>query len=144
MLADIPTSIFVVAAALCDETGRVLLQRRPLHKHHGGAWEFPGGKIENGENPRFALARELAEELGIVADPEDFAAMAFAEEGTEHPIVLLLYTLRSWGNAIEGREGQKWGWFWLEQAENLPLAPMDRELLHKLAAFGLAKPPTAP
>ncbi len=57
--------VSVVAAAIFDEQGRVLIARRPPHVHQGDLWEFPGGKIEPGENARQALARELHEELGI-------------------------------------------------------------------------------
>ena len=60
--------LLVVAAALVDERGRVLLQRRPPGKAMAGLWEFPGGKVEGHETPEAALARELAEELGVVAD----------------------------------------------------------------------------
>ncbi len=57
--------VHVVAAAIFDERGRVLIARRPVHVHQGGLWEFPGGKVEAGETVREALARELHEELGI-------------------------------------------------------------------------------
>lgn len=57
------TSPIRVVCALIEREGRVLLARRPAHKHLGGKWEFPGGKIEHGETPAAALARECAEEL---------------------------------------------------------------------------------
>ena len=60
-----PRVLIVVAVALIDADGRVLLQQRPAHKEHGGLWEFPGGKIDEGELPEAALIRELKEELGI-------------------------------------------------------------------------------
>lgn len=59
-----PAPIPVVAAVLWDERGRVLLARRPPGGPHGGLWEFPGGKVEPGESPESALAREILEELG--------------------------------------------------------------------------------
>ncbi|MEY4005494.1 MAG: hypothetical protein RLZZ221_1590, partial [Verrucomicrobiota bacterium] len=55
----------VVAAVLTDDRGRFLLAQRPAHKKLGLNWEFPGGKVEPGETPEAALARELREELGI-------------------------------------------------------------------------------
>jgi 8-oxo-dGTP diphosphatase len=58
----------VVAAVIRDAGGRVLLARRPDHKHQGGRWEFPGGKVEAGESLDAALARELEEELGLIVD----------------------------------------------------------------------------
>lgn len=57
----------VVAAVILDAAGNVLAVKCPEHKHNGG-WEFPGGKIEPGESPRAALAREIAEELGVQVD----------------------------------------------------------------------------
>jgi 8-oxo-dGTP pyrophosphatase MutT (NUDIX family) len=73
--------LLVVAGALVRGEGaeaRLLLQQRPLGKHHGGLWEFPGGKVEPGETPAEALARELAEELGIAVDPADCVPLTFA------------------------------------------------------------------
>jgi 8-oxo-dGTP diphosphatase len=61
----VPPVIRVVAAALYDEAGRVLIAQRPAGKHMAGRWEFPGGKVGDGESERAALARELGEELGI-------------------------------------------------------------------------------
>ena len=60
-----PARILVVAAALYDEAGRILIAQRPAGKHMAGRWEFPGGKVARGEDERAALARELREELGI-------------------------------------------------------------------------------
>jgi len=59
-----PAPIPVVCAVIRDATGRVLLAQRPAHKHLGLKWEFPGGKVEPGEAPEAALAREIKEELG--------------------------------------------------------------------------------
>lgn len=133
-MENIPTWIAVVALALFDADGRVLLQQRPPGKHHGGCWEFPGGKVENGENPRIALQREIAEELGIALDPEALAPGYFAEEAGEQLIVLFLYTASQPDARPVGRDGQDWGWFTFAEAAALDLAPMDRELLARLAA----------
>ena len=54
-----PTILFVVAAALTDEKGQILLQKRPEGVQMGGLWKFPGGKVDNGESPEVALIREL-------------------------------------------------------------------------------------
>src|SRR5204863_947373 len=72
-----PTMI-VVAAALLDESGRILLQQRAPGRAMAGLWEFPGGKVEAGELPEAALARELEEELGIGIAPADFVPACFA------------------------------------------------------------------
>lgn len=126
----------VVALALRDGEGRLLLQRRPLHKHHGGRWEFPGGKVEPGETPRMALVREIAEELAIRLDPADLTPALMAEEmaaeAGDPVIVLLLYTACVWRGAIMGMERQEWGWFADGEAAKLDLAPMDGDLLARL------------
>ena len=127
-----PTFIPVVAVALHEAEGRLLLQRALPHKRHAGQWEFPGGKVENGETPRFALCREVAEELGIELAESELEPAGFAEEAGDPALVLMLYTARKWRGVPHPFEGQKWGWFTPEQAFALPLAAMDRKLLEQL------------
>ena len=127
-----PTAVLVVAAAILDPAGRLLLQQCPSHKRHAGLWEFPGGKVENGEIPRLALCREIAEELAITLDADALDPTGFAEEPPVEDragLVLLLYTCRAWTGEPEALEGQRWGWFTAEQAAALELPPMDRALL---------------
>src|SRR4051812_6080049 len=92
--------LVVVAAALADAAGRVLVQRRPAGKAMAGLWEFPGGKVEHGETPEAALARELGEELGIFVAPGDLAPLTFASQrvGDRH-MLLLLYRCTRWAGA---------------------------------------------
>ena len=73
--------VWVAAVALLDGGGRVLMQRRPEGREHGGLWEFPGGKVEPGESGEMAARRELAEELGVVVEPADLAPVGFASNG---------------------------------------------------------------
>ncbi|KLE36055.1 hypothetical protein AAW00_02685 [Aurantiacibacter luteus] len=108
------------------------MQQRLPGKHHGGLWEFPGGQVENGEIPRDALVREIAEELGIMVDPQALQPAGFAEQHGPIPIVLLLYTSRQPGLSPRGMDGQAWRWLTPEEAAALPLAPMDRALLDAL------------
>lgn len=125
--------IAVVALALFDEEGHLLLQERLAGKQHGGMWEFPGGKVEPGEEPRDALCRELAEELGVEVRPHELEPTLFAEETSAgRVIVLMLYRVQAKEIAPHGRDGQQWGWFSREEAAQLPLAPMDRDLLERL------------
>ena len=131
-MARNPTWIAVVALALSDGEGRLLLQQRPADKHHGGLWEFPGGKVDSGEIPRFALTREIAEELGLRVDPTDLRPSLVADAGGDPAIVLFLYTASSWHGEPAGLEGQAWGWFTAAEAAALPLAPMDRDLIARL------------
>ncbi|MGB3797838.1 MAG: NUDIX domain-containing protein [Alteraurantiacibacter sp.] len=134
-----PTWILVVALALFAPDGRLLLQQRLAGKHHGGLWEFPGGKVERGETPRVALAREVDEELGIKLDPSTLVPAHFAEESGERTVVLNLYTASLDACDPHGRDGQLWGWFDAEQAAALALAPMDRKLLSHIRHFRVAK-----
>src|SRR5690606_23075758 len=134
---NFPTFLLVVAAAIRDARGRLLLQECPPGKRHAGQWEFPGGKVEAGETPRLALVREIAEELALDLDPAAMASAGFAEEEPEagRPrIVLLLYTCPIWCGEPQGLEGQTWGWFTPEDAARLPLPPMDRALLANLTS----------
>ena len=131
-----PTFIPVVAAAIFDGEGRVLLQQCLPQKRHAGRWEFPGGKVENGETPRFALCREVAEELAIELSPEALEPAGFADEpGVDGApaLVLFLYSCTKWQGSPTGMEGQQWGWFALAEAGELELPPMDRALLGRLA-----------
>ena len=130
-----PTFIPVVAAAIYDGEGRLLLQQALPKKRHAGQWEFPGGKVENGETPRFALCREIAEELGIELAEGALVPAGFAEDaGSEGrpALVLMLYTSSDWRGNPHPNEGQEWGWFTPEEAFALPLAAMDRKLLEQL------------
>nr|MDQ4088400.1 (deoxy)nucleoside triphosphate pyrophosphohydrolase [Pseudomonadota bacterium] len=87
----------VVAAALIDSAGRVLLQQRAPGRHMAGLWEFPGGKVESGETPEAALARELAEELGVETSVADLVPACFASAPlAEKHMILLLYICRRW------------------------------------------------
>lgn len=130
-----PTFILVVAAALRDGQGRLLLAQRPEGRHRAGQWEFPGGKVEPGETPRAALCREIEEELGITLDPAALSPAGFAEEeaaGTRPAILLALFQGRSWTGNPHGRDGQAWRWCTHAQAQALDLPPMDRALLETL------------
>ena len=135
MMAEKPTWLAVVAAAIRDQDGRLLLQQALPGKRHAGLWEFPGGKVESEETPRFALRREVAEELGIELVEAALEPTGFAEEtGTDGrpALVLFLYTSSQWHGEPQAREGQTWDWFTPEDAARLPMGAMDRALLASL------------
>jgi 8-oxo-dGTP diphosphatase len=128
--------MFVVAAALIDQDGKILLQKRPSGKAMAGLWEFPGGKLEEGETPREALVRELHEELGIDVDAISLLPASFANEPLgSKDLLLLLYICTRWNGALIPHDGQELGWFSVRQMRELPMPPADVpliELLEKL------------
>lgn len=124
------STLFVVAAALIDGEGRVLVQQRPPGKPMESLWEFPGGKVEPGEVPEAALVRELAEELGISVDPAALVPAAFASEGLgERHLVLLLYTVRTWDGVPEARHASALKWARIAELRDLAMPPADVPLL---------------
>ena len=130
-----PTVLLVVGGALQRADGRWLMHQRPLNKHHGGLWEFPGGKVETHENTKEALSRELGEELAINIDSGSFAQAGFAVEqcaGDGARIVILLYISRQWEGEPHAVEGEAIGWFTPEQILELSKPPLDCELAEQL------------
>lgn len=126
--------LLVVAAALLDRDGRVLVQQRPAGKPMAGLWEFPGGKVDPGELPEAALCRELAEELGIEIDCADLAPAAFASEALgERHLLLLLYTLRDWRGVAEARHATALRWMPVDELYGLDMPPADLPLIGLLA-----------
>ncbi len=130
-----PGHTLVVAGALRRQDGRWLMHCRPLEKHHGGLWEFPGGKVESGEAPVIALIRELREELGVEIDPSHICPIAFSEERQDQerlPIVILLYTVADWVGTPTALEGGRIDWFTPEDIEGLDKPPLDHDLVRQI------------
>jgi 8-oxo-dGTP diphosphatase len=126
----------VVAAALVDADGRVLLQQRAPERSMASLWEFPGGKVETGELPEAALVRELEEELGIGADAAALVPACFASAPLGgHHMILLLYICRSWRG--EPRPLDASALAWLRPAEMVAdeMPPADRPLIGLLEAL---------
>lgn len=125
----------VVAAALVDTERRVLLQQRLPGRSMAGLWEFPGGKVEEGERPEAALIRELKEELGIevVAGSLSPAAFASADNGGRH-MLLLLYICREWVGEPQALDAARLKWVRPEEMSALPMPPADVPLIPILAA----------
>lgn len=126
----------VVAAALVDADGRVLLQQRPPGKPLAGLWEFPGGKVEPGETPEAALIRELEEELGITTHASCLAPAAFASEPLEgRHMLLLLYVCRKWQGIAQAHHATDMQWVRPAQMYALDMPPADLPLIGLLDAL---------
>jgi 8-oxo-dGTP diphosphatase len=120
----------VVAAALVDGGRRVLLQQRAPGRAMAGLWEFPGGKVEEGERPEAALARELEEELGIAVEIAALtpAAFASADNGGRH-MLLLLYLCRQWVGEPRPLDATALKWVRPDEMGALPMPPADEPLI---------------
>jgi 8-oxo-dGTP diphosphatase len=131
-----PAPLLVVAAALVDVDGRVLVQRRPEGKPMADLWEFPGGKVEPAETPEAALIRELAEELGIETWGSCLAPAAFASEALgERHLILLLYVCRKWRGLPRALHGEELRWVRPLELHGLDMPPADRPLIGLLEAL---------
>jgi 8-oxo-dGTP diphosphatase len=128
-----PTLLLVAAAALVRSDGLILLQKRPAGREMAGLWEFPGGKLEDGERPEAALVRELNEELGIEVDPSGLCPACFASASlAKKHLLLCLYVCSAWLGELKAREGQELGWFTIEAMRALPMPPADEPLIELL------------
>jgi 8-oxo-dGTP diphosphatase len=125
--------LLVVAAALVDVDGRVLLAKRPAGKAMAGLWEFPGGKVQPGETPEAALIRELEEELSIDTRESCLAPLAFASHAyQDFHLLMPLYACRVWRGDPVPREGQRLAWVRPARLADYPLPPADGPLVAAL------------
>ncbi|QFS81508.1 CTP pyrophosphohydrolase [Roseivivax sp. THAF40] len=119
-------TVLVSAVALIDVDGRVLLAQRPEGKSMAGLWEFPGGKVEQGETPEAALIRELHEELGIDTWASCLAPLTFASHSYESFHLLMpLFACRKWEGIPQPREGQVLKWAHARELSDYPMPPAD-------------------
>jgi 8-oxo-dGTP diphosphatase len=119
-----PTAIAVVAAALINDSGQVLMQRRRADRMHGGLWEFPGGKVEPQETDPEALQREIEEELGLTLDR---AAMVYLAEAADagSGIVIRLYSCRNWRGEAAALDADALAWCDPGDLAGLAMPPLD-------------------
>ncbi len=127
--------LLVVAAALVDGAGRVLIAQRPAGKSLGGLWEFPGGKVEPGEGLEEALVRELKEELDVTVRADALHPFAFASHAyPEFNLLMPLYLTRVWDGAPRAMEAQALAWVTPCELNDYPMPPADLPLVARLAA----------
>lgn len=125
--------VLVVAVALVDADGRILIAQRPKDKALGGLWEFPGGKLEPGERPEPALIRELEEELGILVKEECLAPLTFASHAyPDFHLLMPLYLCRRWEGIVRPLEGQALKWVRATALRDYPMPPADEPLIPHL------------
>lgn len=130
--AAIPV-LLVVAVALIDADGRVLIAQRPEGRKMAGLWEFPGGKIDPGELPEDALIRELKEELDIDVTANCLAPFTFASHSyDDFHLLMPLYVCRVWDGQIQPREGQVLKWVRPQNLRDYPMPPADAPLIPML------------
>ena len=123
-------TVLVSAVALIDRDGRILLAQRPEGKSMAGLWEFPGGKIEEGETPEAALVRELEEELGIKTWNSCLAPLTFASYSYDSFHLLMpLFACRKWEGTPIAQEGQTLKWVLPKDLRDYPMPPADVPLI---------------
>jgi len=128
--------VLVAACALLDTDGRVLIAQRPAGRPMAGLWEFPGGKVEDGERPEDTLIRELKEELGIIVDEPCLAPLAFASHAyPDFHLLMPLYVCRRWEGIVVAREGQRLAWVRPNRLRDYPMPPADEPLIAHLTAL---------
>jgi len=125
--------VLVAAVALVDVDGRVLLARRPEGKTMAGLWEFPGGKVHEGETPEAALIRELREELAIDVAASCLAPFTFASHRyADFHLLMPLYVCRIWQGQVAPLEGQELAWVRPARLADYPMPPADEPLVAQL------------
>jgi mutator protein MutT len=124
-------AVHVVAAAVIDAAGRVLIAQRPTGKHLAGGWEFPGGKLEAGEKREAGLARELLEELGItIATPRPLIRVRHAYPTRE--VLLDMWVVTRFHGQPRGLDGQALRWCAQEDLPAANLLPADKPIVAAL------------
>jgi 8-oxo-dGTP diphosphatase len=125
--------VLVAACALVDVEGRVLIAQRPEGKTMAGLWEFPGGKVEDGETPEATLVRELKEEIGVSVEEACLAPLTFASHAyADFHLLMPLYVTRRWSGIAEPREGQVLKWVKPVKLRDYPMPPADLPLIPAL------------
>jgi 8-oxo-dGTP diphosphatase len=125
--------VIVAACALLDSEGAVLIAKRPKGRPLEGLWEFPGGKVEQGEEPEGALIRELHEELGIEIAKGDLMPLTFASHAyADFHLLMPVYLCRRWRGTVAAHEGQELLWVKPDTLHLYAMPPADEPLKRAL------------
>ncbi|BAQ18706.1 (deoxy)nucleoside triphosphate pyrophosphohydrolase [Methyloceanibacter caenitepidi] len=121
--------VLVAACALVDDSGRVLISQRPEGKPLAGLWEFPGGKLEDGETPEHGLIRELDEELGIAIAPSSLIPLMFSSFSyADFNLLMPLFACWQWSGDVTPKEGQALVWAAPAALQDYAMPPADEPL----------------
>lgn len=130
------TVLLVAAVAMIDGDDRILMTKRPEGKHLAGTWEFPGGKVREGETPEATLVREVQEELGVDIAESCLAPFTFASHAyDDFHLLMPLYLCRIWRGIVQGRESQALKWARVADMPDLPMPPADEPLVAMIRDF---------
>jgi 8-oxo-dGTP diphosphatase len=132
-------SILVVAGALFDREGRVLIAERPPGKHMAGRWEFPGGKVASGETEAAALTRELREELGIEVIASRHL-MRLSHSYDDRDVELSMWIVDSFSGEPQSLDGQRLKWVQVARLGDEDILEADRPFVMALACTMQGKP----
>ena len=126
--------IHVVAGALFDDAGRVLIAQRPPGKHMAGGWEFPGGKLDPHEQPLAGLVRELREELGVEIH-DAMPLIAYEHAYPERKVLLDLWLVSRFSGEPQPLDAQALRWVTLDEVDEVGLLEADRPMIVALRAL---------
>ena len=128
--------VHVAVGVVYDECGRVLISRRHANSHQGGLWEFPGGKVESGENVDVALRRELQEELGITIGAVQ-ALLEISHDYVDKQVLLDVWQVLNFSGRAEGREGQPLLWVPVLELSDYEFPAANGPIVDAVMKFGI-------
>jgi len=132
-ITDHKNLVIVASIALIDANNQILIAKRPNKKHLSGFWEFPGGKVEKGESPEYALIREVKEELNIDINNKCIAPLTFSEFNyKKFHLLLLLYVCRRWEGEPMSMEKNEIKWVKANTLRQYKMPPADDSLIYSL------------